>query len=167
MSRWRPWATLGVSVYGLGMSTYLTYSHYSDPTEKSLVCPLHRTSSMVNCQAVLTSAYSEVLHLPVALYGAVFFLFMLAINLPAMWRSASVWFARARLAAAVVGMATVLYLVGVEFLALKYICVYCTSVHIVQFALFLLVVTGWNDTGYAASLWDDDPVEQGVVPAGV
>jgi uncharacterized membrane protein len=165
MSRWRPWTALIVSAVGLGVATYLTYSHYSDPSEKSLTCPLHAVSGTVNCQLVLTSSYSRVFGVPVALYGALFFVFMLVINLPPMWRSANIWIARARLAGAIVGMVTVLYLVAVEFLAVKHICIYCTSVHVLQFALFLLVVTGWNDTGYAASLWNEDDADLAPVTA--
>jgi hypothetical protein len=49
--------------------------------------------------------------------------------------------------------------VGVELLAVKHICIWCTSVHILQFALFMLVITGWNDTGWAAAQWGDDEPE--------
>jgi uncharacterized membrane protein len=99
----------------------------------------------------------------VALYGAVFFLFMVVINVPAMWRSESLLVARLRLAAACLGMVMVLYLVGVELLAVKHICIWCTSVHILQFALFMLVITGWNDTGWAVAGWaDEEPGEEAV-----
>jgi uncharacterized membrane protein len=157
MTRWRPLVATLVSLVGLGLATYLTYSHYSNPSEATLGCFLSgKGGGTVDCQAVLTSRYSSILGLPVALYGAVFFLFMSVINLPALWRSPSLLVARLRLAAAVVGMATVLYLVSVELLAVKHICVWCTGVHILQFTLFMLVITGWNDTGWAASQWVEE-----------
>jgi uncharacterized membrane protein len=162
MSRWRPWVTLGISVLGLGIATWLTYTHYSNPGFVGGYCPLNSgKGSVINCQAVLTSSYSDVFGLPVAMYGAAFFFFMCVMNLPAMWRSTNMWIARARLGAVVAGMVTVLYLVGVEALGVKHICIYCTSVHLLQFALFLLVVTGWQDTGYAASQWDDEDEADG------
>jgi uncharacterized membrane protein len=157
MTRWRPVTATIVSLLGLAVATYLTYSHYTNPTEHSLSCPL--ASGAVDCAAVLTSGYSKILGLPVALYGAVFFLFMTVVNLPVMWRSQSLLLARLRLAAAVVGMLTVIYLVGVELLEVHKICIWCTSVHILQFVLFLLVITGWYDTGWAASQWAEDEAE--------
>jgi hypothetical protein len=60
-------------------------------------------------------------------------------------------------------MGFVLYLVGVEFLVVHHMCIYCTGVHILQFALFLLVTTGWYDTGYVALRdggYDDEEPEQ-------
>jgi uncharacterized membrane protein len=77
-----------------------------------------------------------------------------------MWRSESLLVARLRLVAACVGMASVIYLVAVELLAVKYICIWCTSVHFLQFILFMLVITGWNDTGWAAAQWADESDEE-------
>ncbi|HKH88932.1 MAG TPA: vitamin K epoxide reductase family protein [Acidimicrobiales bacterium] len=158
MTRWRPWSAFVVSVLGVALATYLTYTHYATATGAPSVCPLGGVggNSVVNCQLVLTSGWSSIFGLPVALFGAVFFLFMTVINLPMMWRSTSMWLARIRLYAAVAGMAMVLYLVGVELLALHHICIYCTGVHLLQFALFMLVITGWNDTGWAAAQWADE-----------
>jgi uncharacterized membrane protein len=161
MTRWRPWVATIASVIGLGVATYLTYSHYTDPHELSLACAGSSSHGVINCQKVLTSANSEILGIPVALYGAIFFVFMLAINLPVAWRSPSLLVARLRLAAAVVGMGMVIYLVAVEALVVRALCEYCTSVHLMQFILFMLVITGWNDTGYAATLWEDDEVYEG------
>jgi uncharacterized membrane protein len=161
MTRWRPLVATLVSVVGLGVATYLTYSHYSNPSATNLGCYLSRNGTgTVDCAAVLTSKYSSILGLPVALYGAVFFLFMTGINLPVMWRSPSLLVARLRLAAAVTGMATVLYLVSVELLAVKHICIWCTGVHILQFTLFMLVITGWNDTGWVGSQWADEEEDE-------
>lgn len=157
MSRWRPVAATVVSILGLGVSIYLTYSHYTAGAKGVNSCPFGGgTGGTIDCQAVLTSGWSTILGLPVALYGAAFFVFMVAINLPAMWRAQSLLVARLRLAAACAGMAMVVYLVAVELLAVRHICIWCTSVHFLQFVLFMLVITGWNDTGFAASQWDSD-----------
>jgi uncharacterized membrane protein len=145
-----------LSVLGLAVAVYLTYSHYTAGTSGVNTCPFGGgKNSTIDCQAVLTSGWSTILGLPVALYGAVFFVFMIFINLPAMWRSESLLVARLRLAAVCAGMLSVIYLVGVELLAVHKICIWCTSVHILEFALFMLVITGWNDTGWAVSQWAD------------
>jgi uncharacterized membrane protein len=165
MTRWRPRAALIVSVLGLAVAVFLTYEHYTTGSKGVTSCPFGGGSGgTINCQAVLTSGWSTILGLPVALYGALFFVFMVGINLPAMWRSESLLVARLRLAAACLGMAMVLYLVGVELLAVKHICIWCTGVHILQFALFMLVITGWNDTGWAGAQWaDEEPEKEAVV----
>jgi uncharacterized membrane protein len=145
-----------LSVLGLAVAVYLTYSHYTAGAKGVLSCPFGGGGSgTIDCAAVLTSGWSTILGLPVALYGAVFFVFMIFINLPAMWRSESLLVARLRLAAVCAGMLSVIYLVGVELLAVHKICIWCTSVHILEFALFMLVITGWNDTGWAVSQWAD------------
>jgi uncharacterized membrane protein len=163
MTRWRPITTFVVSILGLAVATYLTYGHYANPAHPVSSCPLGGSGGgTVNCELVLTSGWSSILGLPVALYGAVFFVFMVIINSPRAWRSSSLLIARLRLAAVIGGMGMVLYLVGVELLALKHICIWCTSVHFLQFVLFMLVITGWEDTGYAASLWDTDTAGAGL-----
>ena len=106
-----------------------------------------------------------ILGLPVALYGAVFFVFMTVINLPLLWRSTSVWVARLRLAAAIAGIGMVIYLISVETLVVHHICIWCTGVHVFMFALFVLITTGWQDTGWAQSQWSDDELESDYAPA--
>ena len=126
MTRWRPIAAVVISVLGLGVATYLTYSHYTAGAKGVNSCPFGAGSGgTIDCTAVLTSGWSTILGLPVALYGAVFFVFMIVINLPAMWRSESLLVARLRLAAVCAGMVMVIYLVGVELLAVRHICIWC------------------------------------------
>jgi uncharacterized membrane protein len=155
MTRWRPLATTIVSLLGLGLAAFLTWAHYFDQGAITNSCPLGSKGGggLVNCGLVTSSPESIIFGLPVALYGLVFFVVMTAMCLPRAWRSPSMWLARARVALNVVGIGFVLYLVSVEFLQLHHLCLYCTFVHILQFVLFLLVVTGWEDTGYAQSLW--------------
>jgi len=75
---------------------------------------------------------------PVALLGIVWFLAVLAISLPKVWTRPS--FRTARLIVAVVGMAFVLWLVYAELVVIGAICLWCTVVHLIAFALFILVL---------------------------
>lgn len=156
MTRWRPIATTVICLAGLGLAGFLTWGHYFDQQAISNTCPLGSKGGLINCGLVTSSPESIIFGIPVALYGLVFFVAMTAMCLPVAWRSPSMWLARARVALNVVGIGFVIYLVSVEFLQLHHICLYCTGVHILQFALFILVVTGWYDTGYAQSLVDYD-----------
>lgn len=156
MTRWRPLAATLVCVAGLGLAAFLTWGHYFDQAAITKSCGAVEVSSVINCGAVTTSAESVIFGLPVALYGLVYFVVMLGLCVPRAWRSPSRLVALGRVAASVVGMGFVLYLVAVEFLVVHHVCIYCTGVHLLEFALFLLVVTGWYDTGYAAGLYAYD-----------
>jgi uncharacterized membrane protein len=90
---------------------------------------------------VTTSSQSVVFGIfPVAVLGLAFFVFMAVANSPVAWRlniPALNWL---RLGSLVVGIGFVLYLVYVELIQVQAICLYCTSVHIITFLLFVLVV---------------------------
>lgn len=134
-ARWRPVAALVLSVLGLGVSAYLTVAHFSGA---KLICS---SSGIVNCEQVTTSAQSYVLGIPVALLGLCFFVVMTAANVPALWRADDRRVHLARLALSVVGIGFVLYLVSAEFLIIGKICLWCTSVHVITFLLFVLMMT--------------------------
>jgi uncharacterized membrane protein len=82
-----------------------------------------------------------VLGLPVPIYGIVFFLALGALCLPSAWRSPDTKIHALRLLVAAVGMVTVLYLISTELFTVKKICLWCTGVHLVTFALFVIVAT--------------------------
>jgi uncharacterized membrane protein len=132
---WVVFATLAVSVLGLLDAAYLTYEHYSSST--TLACS---DSGAINCLKVTTSSYSKVAGVPVALLGLMFFVAMTALCLPVVWRSADRNVRRLRVAAVTVGIVSVLYLVWVELFKVDAICLWCTGVHVLTFALFALVV---------------------------
>lgn len=146
---WRPLAAGAISIAGIGISIYLLIVHYQP---SALVCT---NSGVVDCQKVLTSPQSVIFGIPVPIFGLAFFLGMTAMSLPGAWRSTSVWLARARLVSVVVGMGMVIYLISQEALVLHVICLWCTGVHVLTFAMFLIVITGWEDTGYAQSRYED------------
>lgn len=132
---WRPVAALVLSLAGLGISTYLTVAHFA---HVPLACA---SSGIVNCEAVTHSAQSYVFGIPVAVLGLAFFVAMTAANLPFVWRARDRRVHLARLAMSVVGMGFVLYLVSAELLVIGKICLWCTSVHVVTFLLFVLMMT--------------------------
>lgn len=148
---------MAVSLVGFALAAFLTWAHYFDESALVHSCAIISAhSSIFNCGAVTSSPESVIFHLPVALYGLVYFVVMLGLSQPGTWRSSSFLLAATRIALSVVGMGFVLYLISVEFLEVHAVCLYCSGVHLIQFALFLLVVTGWYDTGYAASVYRED-----------
>ncbi|MFB6718581.1 vitamin K epoxide reductase family protein [Kribbella sp. NPDC056345] len=130
-----PWLTLALSAAGVLVSAYLTYEHFTAGT--TLACP---ESGVVNCVKVTSSQYSKLFGVPVALLGLLFFIGMTALSMPAFWRTASPWPARARLAGVVIGVVFVLYLVWAELFRINAICLWCTVVHALTLVLFALVV---------------------------
>lgn len=134
--RWLPLTTFILSLVGLGLSIYLTYTHYSDTAPAG--CPANAT---FNCVKVTTSPESMIFGIfPVAVLGLAFYVFMTAINSPWAWRLDLDIVRWARLAGVITGIAFVLYLVYVELLKVDAICEYCTGVHIITFLLFGLIM---------------------------
>ena len=128
-------AGLVLCLAGLGVATYLTIEHFN--TSLQLACP---DTGRINCQKVTTSQYSRVAGIPVAVLGVVYFVVALALFLPRAWRSPSPTLRLARLGWLGIGLVTVLYLVWAEFFGVSAICLWCTSVHVITFLLFVLAV---------------------------
>jgi uncharacterized membrane protein len=136
---WAWMVTLPIALAGLGVAAYLTYVHFHNPA--SLSCP---NTGVVNCLKVTTSSQSEIFgHIPVAVTGLAYFFVMALLMTPWAWRSTNVWVSRLRLAGAVSGVGMVLYLVYVEAVQLKALCLWCTGVHALTFLLFLAVLTAY------------------------
>jgi uncharacterized membrane protein len=133
---WLQWTSLVLSLAGLGVSIYMTIAHYT--TTAILVCS---SSGYIDCAKVTTSPQSMVFNIfPVAVLGLAFYFFMTAVNTPWAWRSgiALIWWAR--LAGIVTGMGFVLYLIYAEVVQIRNICLDCTTVHIITFLLFGLLI---------------------------
>lgn len=126
--------SLVLAVLGLALSTYLTVEHYTAGT--TLACP---ESATINCAKVTTSAWSHVGPVPVAVLGLAYFVVMTALCLPWAWRIPLLELPR--IAGAVVGVLTAIYLVWVELFRVDAICRWCTAVHVVT--LLLLGAVLW------------------------
>jgi uncharacterized membrane protein len=134
--RWFQIITLVLSLAGLGASIYLTVQHYTAATS-FLGCP---ATSTFNCQKVTTSPESIIFGIPVAVLGLAFYVFMVAVNSPWAWRSRRPAIYWARLGGIVAGIVFVLYLIYTELFTIGAICVDCTSVHVITFLLFCLLI---------------------------
>jgi uncharacterized membrane protein len=135
---WLPLATFVLSLYGLGASIYLTLAHYD--TSIHLACA---DNGLVNCEAVTTSPESIIFGIfPVAVLGLAFYVFMVAVNSPWGWRLsvAQPLVSRVRLGSVIMGMGFVLYLIYAELIEINAICLWCTSVHVATFLIFVLVI---------------------------
>ncbi|HUD06261.1 MAG TPA: vitamin K epoxide reductase family protein [Candidatus Saccharimonadales bacterium] len=125
------------SLVGLADSIYLTIAHYT--TSAILACP---ETKFINCAKVTTSSYSEIFGIPVPLFGLVFFVGMLLFQLPKSWQSKSLLIKRCRVLLSIAGLISVFYFIYVELHLLHSICIFCTLVHILTFAIFVNTVIG-------------------------
>jgi uncharacterized membrane protein len=133
--RWITASTLGLSLLAVGLSGYLTVTHYTDPT--ALACP---DTGVVNCTLVTTSSWSVIFGVPVALLGLLWAVGMVALNSPWAWRSPAKWLDAGRLALSGAGAIMVVYLVYIELFRIDAICLWCTAVHLTTVALFGVIL---------------------------
>jgi uncharacterized membrane protein len=144
---WAIATTFLLSLIGLGLSTYLTITHFEPHL---LVCP--PIAQIIDCQRVTTSAQSNILGVPVAILGLGNYLVMTVLNSPWAWHSKHRWIHEVRFILAIVSMAFVLWLIYAELIIIGSICLYCTSVHVVTFAiLVVLTIVSPTQLGWARS----------------
>jgi uncharacterized membrane protein len=142
--RWLSVSGITLSVIGILASIDLTVAHYTTPT--ILACP---DTGVINCAKVTTSIYSQILGIPLPLLGLGFFIVMLALQLPKVWRSHNRTLRLGRLIFAGTGLIMVFWLVYAELFLVNAICLYCTAVHIMTILLFLQTAIG------TALTWED------------
>ena len=124
-----------LSLAGLAIAVYLTAADVWRGTVP-LACV---TGGIVNCDTVTSSAQSRIGPVPVAILGVIWFVGMLGL----LWtegREAPVPAERAEVVWTVGGLAMVFYLVYAELFEIGAICLWCTAVHALVIALFLLTL---------------------------
>jgi uncharacterized membrane protein len=131
--RWAEVTTFLLSLLGLGLSIYLTITHFAT---QLLVCS---GTGFVDCAKVTTSAQSYFFHIPVAFLGLGTYAVMTAFNSPWAWHAKARWLHVARFVLSMVSMCFVLWLVYAEFIIIKSICLYCTAVHVTTFSLLIVL----------------------------
>jgi len=147
VARWAVATTFLLSLLGLGISIYLTITHFRPLL---LVCS---STGTIDCAAVTTSAQSYFLGIPVAILGLANFAVLVALNSPWAWRARFYWLHVTRFVLAIMGMVFVLWLLAAELLIIDHICLWCTGVHVVTFALLIVLTSvcpqqlGWSRSG--------------------
>jgi uncharacterized membrane protein len=137
-------ATLLLSLLGLGLSIYLTITHFD---KQLLVCS---STGAIDCAKVTTSAQSRFLGIPVAFLGLANYVVMTGLNSPWAWRARVRWIHVTRFLLGIVAMCFALWLIYAEIEIIGSICLYCTAVHITTFALLIVLTVvcptqlGWT-----------------------
>jgi uncharacterized membrane protein len=126
-----PWpriVRLAIMAAGFLISAYLTDLHYQHavPACSAFV-------QIINCQNVLTSPYAVQLGVPVSAWGGLYFLLG---AIPLLWPVPRPW----PLVHALAGVAVVVALVYTELLVVGNICEWCTAVHVLVVANWLILM---------------------------
>ncbi|HLZ24261.1 MAG TPA: vitamin K epoxide reductase family protein [Ktedonobacterales bacterium] len=138
-------ALLAMAVAGIAIAAYLTSVHYLDVP---LVCP---ANTLINCAQVTSSAYSVVpgTQIPITIPGMLWFIVSGALAVLALVRSAQERPEPERLRLyhmlwGAVGLLFVLYLVYAEIVLLHRLCEWCTVIHLLTLATFLVALSRWQ-----------------------
>jgi uncharacterized membrane protein len=136
-----PVALLGIAVIGFAIAGYLTATHAN---AIPLVCSIN---SVVNCASVTHSAYSVIpgTSIPISVLGVAWFV-VSGVLASIGWRAAAIgrlepgWLRPLHAVWAALALIFVLYLVYVEIVVLHQICEWCTVVHLLVVATFVLAL---------------------------
>ncbi len=113
---WLIWAFVIVSFLGFLDATYLTVIHYAGLNIGCIIT--------TGCDTVTTSAYSEVFGIPLALFGAIFYLVVFLSSLMYVdKRTPAILFFLPILGLG--GFLTSLYLIYLQLFVIKALCFYC------------------------------------------
>jgi protein-disulfide isomerase/uncharacterized membrane protein len=128
----------GFAVLGLASSLASTWVHYrilNDPTYASF-CDVNATFS---CTEAYTSRFGAVAGVPIAVFGALFFVFVLGLVLmSAKSRSARENVPGYVFALSTVGLAAVLYLAYASYFILNVVCLLCVGTYVAVIGLFII-----------------------------
>lgn len=125
------------SVVGVGISIYLTSVHYQ---HAPLICS---AQGVIDCAQVLSSSFSVVpgTSLPISVPGLGWCVVSAALAIVVLYLGRE----RRRLlfaqfAWSLLGIITVLYLVYAEIVRIHSICIWCTALHVLILAMFLITI---------------------------
>lgn len=138
-------ALVAMAVAGFAVAVYLTAVHYLDVP---LACP---ANALINCAQVTSSLYSVVpgTQIPITLPGMLWFivsggLAVVALARIARERPEPVRLRLIHLLWGAAGLLFVLYLVYCEIVLLHRLCEWCTVVHLLTLATFLVALSRWQ-----------------------
>lgn len=124
-------AILIVALLGFADATYLTIEHYS-----GVIPPC----AVGGCEQVLTSDYSTIGGIPVALGGAIYYFLILLGTFVYLIEGKKEVVLRSTLLFTVVGMVSTLYFFAIQAFVLKAFCLYCLGSAATSTILFVLAI---------------------------
>jgi uncharacterized membrane protein/protein-disulfide isomerase len=132
------WLVVAFAVLGLAASSASTWVHHrilNDPTYASF-CDVNAT---VSCTEAYSSRFGSVGGVPVALFGLLFFAFVLCVvMLGSQSKTAAPNLPGYVFALSTIGLAVVLYLAYASFVIIKAVCVLCVGTYVAVIGLFLV-----------------------------
>lgn len=128
--KWLIGLLIVVAGIGFADATYLTIEHYTNANPPCFVG---------SCEVVLNSPYSTIAGVPVALFGAVYYLFIL-VGLVVFLESKKEGALRVALFATVVGFLASLYFFILQAFVLHAFCQYCLGSATTSTVLFVIAV---------------------------
>ena len=135
-------AVVLLAIGGIAIAAYLTSVHYASVP---LACS---SAGVVNCEQVLHSHFAEVAGIPWSVGGIAWFGVSGLLALIGLRSSPEPgWLQPAQLIWALMGLAVVFYLIGVELFGVKHMCIWCTSMHVLILLTLLLVLFRHPDLG--------------------
>ncbi len=129
------WGALAVlAMVGMGISAYLTYTHYAD---QPIAC-----GGLGEWETVQNSEYATLIGIPVALLGILFCAGLLAV---AVWRLARLplaeeWAPLAAFSLTLMGVAFATYLTYIELFVLEALCIWCLALAAAITAAWLITI---------------------------
>jgi len=130
---WTWWLSVGLPLLGLGVSAYLTWVKLTGNTASC--------GTLGDCESVNNSRYAEIGGVPIALFGALSYLVLLALLLIEHRRPQTAETARLMVfGVSLIGTLYSAYLTYIEVAVLRAICPYCVASAIAVTAVLILCV---------------------------
>lgn len=128
--KWTIIAIVILALIGFGDATYITVKHF-----QGIIPPC----SIEGCEVVLTSSYSEILGIPVSLFGMIFY-FTILLSLFIYFDSKKEIFLKIPLVISTVGFVGSLYFISIMAFVLKAFCQYCAVSAFSSISIFIVSV---------------------------
>ena len=127
---------------GILLSSYATYHHYQVKSSQKATGALCNINSAIDCDKVAQSSYSEVLGIPLGIWGISFFLSLLVILFLLHVKSQKIDLLRTYSIFVMVGFLSSIILAFISFFIIKSICVVCLGVY---FCITILAYLLWKE----------------------
>jgi uncharacterized membrane protein len=131
--KWIPIVVLIIAIIGFADATYLTVEHF-----KNVIPPC----TVGGCETVLTSSYSQVLGIPVSLFGTVYYFIIMILMIVFLDTKKELALRIPSLLSILGGLASLYFIILMVFV-IKEFCQYCalsalTSLSIFAFSAYIL-----------------------------